>query len=84
MLIKYDSIGFADIGSALGGGSGYGAYGGCTIVILALTPTPILTLTQTLTLTATLTMNQTLKLIKTLTITQSMNLTVTQNEIFSF
>ena len=40
MLIKYDSIGFADIGSALGGGSGYGAYGGCAIVILAQTLAP--------------------------------------------
>ena len=34
MSIKYDIIKFADIGSALGGGSGYGAYGGCAIVIL--------------------------------------------------
>ena len=40
---QYDWIGFADIGSALGGGSGYGAYGGCTTVSL----TPILTLTKT-------------------------------------
>ena len=59
------SIVFADIGSALGGGSGYGAYGGCAIVILAQT----LTLTLTPNLTATLTMNLTLKLIKTRTVT---------------
>ena len=43
MKCQCDSIGFADIGSALGGGSGYGAYGGCTTVSL----TPILTLTKT-------------------------------------
>ena len=72
MKSQYESIKFADIGSALGGGSGYGAYGGCAIFILALTPTPILTLTQNLTLSVTMTTN----LIKTPTITHTMNLTV--------
>ena len=47
MKCQYDSIGFADIGSALGGGSGYGAYGGFTTVTLTLTLTLILTLTLT-------------------------------------
>ena len=53
---QYDWIGFADIDSALGGGSGYGAYGGCTTV----SRTPILTLTKTLILNVTLNMNLTL------------------------